>query len=189
VIRFAIRQLARGRDALVASAVLALGAGCTGGVYAGPANTDGPPAAYGAPSDGDVVYVQDAPVVDIEAYPSAMYGGDYVYLVEGRWYRRGPRGWAYYRQEPPELGREREERWGRDHDPRWDRGGDQQGQGRPRMGATEAQPLDRAGHPTGQPAAVPKRHEDEETAPPKPKVAPRDKRAPSPPSPSPVEHR
>lgn len=89
-------------------------------VSAGPASIEGPTLAAGAvQNDGDAVYVQDSPVVDVETYPGVVYGGAYVYYVDGRWYQRGPRGWEYYRQEPPELGRRREEHRGRDHDPRW----------------------------------------------------------------------
>jgi hypothetical protein len=97
--------------------------------------------------------VQAAPAEDMGSYPSVMYGGVDVYYVGGRWYQRGPRGWAYYRQEPRELGRQREEHFGRDHDPRWSdqRGAANRGQpahGAPpaqRAGVTEAQGREHAG--------------------------------------------
>jgi hypothetical protein len=106
------RMVARCSSAVLVSAVMAFGGGCAGRLYA----VEGAPVVE---DDGDVVYVQDPPVVDIETYPSTSYGGVYVYYVDGRWYQRGPRGWGYYRQEPPELGRQRQEHWQRDHDQRW----------------------------------------------------------------------
>jgi hypothetical protein len=145
-----------------------------------------------------VVYVQDAPAVDIETYPSVLYGGVAVYYVGGHWYQRGPRGWAYYRQEPPELGHQREEHWGRDHDPRWayQQGVEHRRQGErvlpaaPRPGVTEAQPPDhrvplapsaqlrREGMPAPPaPVARPRRRE-ETAAPSAPKRAPGDRRSP-----------
>jgi len=153
MVRLNASMLARGEAALLASAVMAIGSGCAGGLYAEPAsNVEAPPVVAGpVADDGDVVYVQDAPVVDIETYPSVLYGGVTVYYVGGRWYHRDPRGWAYYRREPTELGRQREEHFGRDHDPRWgdQRAAEHQGPGEravqpaERRGATEAQPPDR----------------------------------------------
>jgi hypothetical protein len=64
----------------------------------------------------DVEYAPDPPVVDIETYPTAVYGGTTVYFVGGVWYRRGPQGWGRYRAEPPELARERASH---ERDPRW----------------------------------------------------------------------
>jgi hypothetical protein len=128
---------------ILASALLVVDVGCTS--YAAPAYVEGPAVVAGpAEYDADLVYTQDLPVVDIESYPSASYGGVDVYYVSGRWYRRGPRGWAYYRQEPNELGRQREEHWQHDHDQRWaqpqaeHRGREEHGVQRP--GVTEAQP-------------------------------------------------
>jgi len=72
-----------------------------------------PPAAQ---VDVEVIYDPQPPVVDIETYPSVVYEGAPVYYVGGRWYRHGPRGWAYYRQEPPELGRQRV---AHEREPRW----------------------------------------------------------------------
>jgi hypothetical protein len=52
------------------------------------------------------VEVSSAPV-DVEVYPHTYYGGRQVYYVRDRWmYRDGGR-WLYYRQEPPELYRQR----------------------------------------------------------------------------------
>jgi hypothetical protein len=187
MIRFDARTFARSSSTIFAYAVMTCGAGCAGRVYAGPANVEGPQVvAAPVQDDGAVVYVQDPPVVDIEAYPSVLYGGVSVYYVDGRWYQRGPRGWAYYRQEPAELGRQREEHWGRDHDPRW---GDQRGRGAEqrgqddrraapaeRPGVTEAQPSDhRVSPPT---TAHPRR--EEARPPPAPKRAPRVKVTPAP---------
>jgi hypothetical protein len=50
----------------------------------------------------DVVY-EESPVVEIESYPTVVYAGRPTYWVDGRWYYRGPRGWAYYRSEPSGL--------------------------------------------------------------------------------------
>ena len=50
----------------------------------------------------DVVY-EESPVVEIESYPTVVYAGRPTYWVDGRWYYRGPRGWAYYRSEPRGL--------------------------------------------------------------------------------------
>ena len=54
-----------------------------------------------------VVYVQSAPVVDIESHPRVYYRGSYVYYVDGRWYAPSRRGWVYYRSEPRDLVRYR----------------------------------------------------------------------------------
>lgn len=56
------------------------------------------------PAYVDAVYVP--PRVDV--YPSYYYDGRVVYLVDGRWYFRHPRGhWVYYRREPEPLYRRR----------------------------------------------------------------------------------
>jgi hypothetical protein len=89
----------RGSCLLLAYAAVTLESGCTTGVYSRPVRVD--------PISGDeVVYVDTAPR-DIELQPHYYYGGSYVYYVDGRWYRRGPSGWGYYRQEPPALTRQR----------------------------------------------------------------------------------
>ncbi len=89
-------------------------AACSAGFYARPARTREPAALEVAPyGDGDVVYVQGPPVIDIEAYPNVLYGNGFAYYVHGRWYAHGPRGWSYYRTEPAELGRHRQDDWGR----------------------------------------------------------------------------
>ncbi len=114
------RKSVRVHNQAFAAAVIALGAGCTGRVYAGPGNVESAPVVAGtAEDDGEVIYVQGPPVVEIDTYPSVFYGGVNVYYVDGLWYHQGPRGWSYYRQEPPELGRQREDHYGRDHDGRW----------------------------------------------------------------------
>jgi hypothetical protein len=90
----------------IAAAFTALGTtGCMATVDAQPAyvvTSEAPVVTSEAP----VVYVQSAPV-NIEAYPREYYGGRYVYLADGRWYSRSPRGWAVYHREPIELGRRR----------------------------------------------------------------------------------
>ncbi len=78
--------------------------GCAAEVSAEPE-----PGAYPAPAGEDVVVYVDTVPADIEVYPHYYYGGGYAYYVEGRWYRRGERGWSYYRQEPPQLAQHRAE--------------------------------------------------------------------------------
>ncbi|HLK35503.1 MAG TPA: hypothetical protein VKU41_02040 [Polyangiaceae bacterium] len=111
--RLGYRKFTLARNALLASSVIAAAAGCAGGLYA--RSSEG----QAVEDDSEVVYVEAPPVVDIETYPVVAYGGANVYYVDGRWYQRGPRGWGYYRQEPPELGRQRQEHLQRDRDPRW----------------------------------------------------------------------
>ena len=48
-------------------------------------------------------YVYEDPPPQIETYPVVVYEGSPHYYVNGRWYRRTPRGWAYYRSEPAPL--------------------------------------------------------------------------------------
>jgi hypothetical protein len=63
-------------------------------------------ASAGAYTDADYVEADYVPP-RVEVYPSYVYGGRTVYLVDGRWYyRRGP-NWVYYRREPVELYRRR----------------------------------------------------------------------------------
>jgi len=45
------------------------------------------------------------------AYPTHFYAGQPVYYIDGRWYSRGPSGWGYYRREPPDLYRYRQQRF------------------------------------------------------------------------------
>jgi len=54
------------------------------------------------------VYVESGPVpVNIEIYPHTYYEGRTVYYVDNHWrYRDGAR-WAYYREEPAPLYRQR----------------------------------------------------------------------------------
>jgi len=104
------------RNAVYVSTIATVGAGCTEQVYATTPVVEGPAA---VDSDVDVVDVPAPPVAEIETYPAATYQGVNVYYVDGRWYRRGPRGWAFYRQEPPPLASHRQEHWEREHDPRW----------------------------------------------------------------------
>ncbi len=142
------RRLRFIRNTFFASAFATAGVGCTVGEYAGTAVVDGPPE-----DDGDVVYVPAPPVAEIETYPAVPYGGVSAYYVDGRWYRQGPRGWAYYRQEPSALARHREEHWARDHDARWAARPLPPGRAQdpriapPRPGVTEMQPEDRRVEP------------------------------------------
>jgi hypothetical protein len=184
-------RIAQTRSALLASAVVALGAGCeagyTGGagasVYAeSPQGGDGVAVAAGPTEvDGDLVYDPQPPVADIETYPSVMYGGVAVYFVGDRWYRRGPNGWGYFRSEPPELARQREMH---DRDPRWA----QARQAPMRPGVAEPQAPERspmapgAEAPRGPvaPAAKAEDKKKDDTTAPAPKRKPVPRRAPRP---------
>lgn len=53
----------------------------------------------------DYEYV--APPAYVEQQTPIYYGGAPTYYYEGRWYRRTPQGWGYYRNEPYELQRRR----------------------------------------------------------------------------------
>jgi hypothetical protein len=88
---FATLAFALGGCAVRARPV-AYGYGSVQPVYAEPA----PVATY-----DDYVY-EDSPG-NVEAYPYVVYEGTPTYYVQGRWYRRTPRGWAYYRSEPQPL--------------------------------------------------------------------------------------
>lgn len=86
-------KAARPALAAAASIVVVLGLHSTGCVA-----TVGPEPAY--------VDVDTAPVA-IETYPHRVYEGRDVYYYDDHWYyRRGPH-WAYYREAPPPLRRER----------------------------------------------------------------------------------
>jgi hypothetical protein len=86
---------------LLACVAIAFEPACAARLYADPVQVSA------ATSDDDgVVYVDAAPV-NIETYPHYAYDGGYAYYVDGRWYHQGPRGWGYYRQEPPALQRQR----------------------------------------------------------------------------------
>jgi hypothetical protein len=101
--------LARGGSILFVCATGFSQGACGGTLYAEaePAPAAGPPGVYTAPAaDQDIAYVDSAPP-DVESYPSFYIDGGYAYYVDGRWYRRGPRGWGYYRREPPQLERQR----------------------------------------------------------------------------------
>jgi hypothetical protein len=116
-----IRPLVSLASATSLALVLAATAGCEAEVApAGPpvvyAETTAGPAGPGVIVDSDVVYEQDAPVVDIDTYPTTVYGGVSVYYVGGMWYRHDDHGWGYYRQEPRELAQQRE---AHASDPRW----------------------------------------------------------------------
>jgi hypothetical protein len=61
--------------------------------------TPGVPGGY----EGDEEVTEGPPPVQIETYPAVIYAGTPHYYVGGRWYRRTPRGWGYYRKEPAPL--------------------------------------------------------------------------------------
>jgi hypothetical protein len=86
---------------LLAATTMTAAAGCAAEVYPEPVTV------YSAPVEEEGLIYVEAPPPDIEIYPHVSFGGGDAYFVEGRWYRRGPRGWSYYRDEPPELARQR----------------------------------------------------------------------------------
>ena len=58
--------------------------------------------------DPEPVYVEAVYVPPrIEVYPRYYYRGRTVYYVDGHWYHRRRTHWVYYREEPPELYRQR----------------------------------------------------------------------------------
>lgn len=59
----------------------------------------------------DAEYV--AAPVGIEAYPHYVYGGEYVYDVNGRFYRHYNGRWVAYHHPPPEVARWHEAGHGR----------------------------------------------------------------------------
>lgn len=65
---------------------------------------------YASAGATSVAYVEttEAPIViDVQTYPHSYYEGHVVYFYQDRWYYQdGPR-WAYYREEPPILYRQR----------------------------------------------------------------------------------
>jgi hypothetical protein len=96
-------RLAHVGGVLLPCVAMTFGSACAARVY-----SQSEPAGVYPPTvqEDDVVYVETVPP-NIEAYPHYSYGGGEAYYIDGRWYRRGPRGWGYYRQEPPELERQR----------------------------------------------------------------------------------
>ena len=52
------------------------------------------------------VYVETVPAYAVYQ-PRVYYRGRYAYLVDGRWYYPGDRGWVVFREEPRELQRYR----------------------------------------------------------------------------------
>jgi hypothetical protein len=97
--------------------------------------------------DAELVYEPEPPVYDFAAYPAVVYDGATVYYIGGLWYRETPHGWAHYRGEPSQLGRERRIH---ERDPRWARA-----RVPTRSGVTEAQPPDRPAAPPPQPQRQP----------------------------------
>ena len=53
------------------------------------------------------VILETAPPARIESYPRVVFEGRPTYEVNGRWYFRHGRDWAYYRTTPAALWRER----------------------------------------------------------------------------------
>jgi hypothetical protein len=61
-----------------------------------------------AAAETEPVYVETVYVpAHIEVYPRYYYRGRTVYYVDGHWYHRRGSRWVYYRDEPPELYRQR----------------------------------------------------------------------------------
>lgn len=77
----------------VVIAVVGASSGCTVRTY--------PPAADA------YVYVGSPPPPDIYEAPRGYYNGYTTYWYGNRWWYQSPRGWGYYRQEPPALQRYR----------------------------------------------------------------------------------
>lgn len=128
------------------SLVVVLGAavgatGCEVGYYQEPVYAE---------ADAPVIWVEGPPVVDYDAYPVCVYGGTNVYFIDGRWYYRDHDRWAYYRNEPDDLGR-----W-RAHENIAVNGSYHGWSGSSREGqASYSAPN---GHPISQPAPAPESH-------------------------------
>jgi hypothetical protein len=58
------------------------------------------------PQPVDYAETTGAPV-DIETYPSVMYGGQPAYFYGDHWWHRDGGRWSYYRSEPAELHQQR----------------------------------------------------------------------------------
>jgi hypothetical protein len=56
---------------------------------------------------GDIVARVSTVPRDIYRYPHVVFGGGYVYLVNGYWYQPTASGWVVFRREPAELARAR----------------------------------------------------------------------------------
>lgn len=78
-------------------------------VFTGACTTTVTPPAADVSIGADVPAVAVTAPVNVETYPSYVYRGERVYLVNGHWiaHRRGE--WVRYREEPRELARHREE--------------------------------------------------------------------------------
>lgn len=87
---------------LLSGALCCAGAPLVGGcVHGGAVRTESSMGGYRvAPADPDPEVVNRAPRV--------LYGGDWAYLVDGKWYTAGDRGWVVFVEEPPELHRQRD---------------------------------------------------------------------------------
>jgi len=83
-------------SACCAAGIIAIAASALTACYA---TVDPPPVGY-AETTG-------APV-DIEAYPSVVYGGQPAYFYGDHWWYRDGGRWTYYHNEPAELHRQRD---------------------------------------------------------------------------------
>jgi len=61
---------------------------------------------YGEPLATGYVELSSAPV-NVAAYPHTYYQGRDVYLVNDRWMYQDRGRWVYYREEPPQLYKQR----------------------------------------------------------------------------------
>jgi hypothetical protein len=84
------------RSSLCAAGVIAVAVSAMAGCYA----TAEPPAV-------DYADTTSAPV-DIDTYPSVVYGGQPVYFYGDHWWYRDGARWSYYRDEPAELHAQRD---------------------------------------------------------------------------------
>jgi hypothetical protein len=82
-------------------------ASCVAGVFAITACSVTGCYAHVEPEPVGYAEVTAAPV-DIETYPSVVYGGQPVYFYGDHWWYRDGARWSYYHDEPAELHRQRE---------------------------------------------------------------------------------
>lgn len=91
---------------MLRNAIAALAAACALGAAGCEATITPGSAVVAVTGEGLIAPVAVVPA-DVWVSPRVFFGGEYVYLVNGLWYRPTPQGWFVYRREPVELARQR----------------------------------------------------------------------------------
>ena len=114
--RYALLRLSLGLGAIVLAS-----AGCFATVRTrGTVYYEEPRVAIEAPAVEVRTVAVESPSLEVESYPSYLYGGANVYLVDGQWYRSSGGRWVVYSEEPRALASVRvgyETRYGRHYHP------------------------------------------------------------------------